>query len=120
MWTGGVVTLIRYIVLMIATSRVGFSSFEARCLAARWDSPVVVTTAVQFSLAARDTASLRKLHQVAGTGSAIFVFVDEAHAAVPPALWPQLFRWLRELCENPNHNNSRLATRRSLGYRHQV
>lgn len=78
--------------------RVDFSSYEARCLAARWDSPVVVTTAVQFfeTLAARDTASLRKLHQVAGSA----IFVDEAHAAVPPALWPQMFRWLRELCED--------------------
>jgi len=77
--------------------RVDFSSYEARCLAARWDSPIVVTTAVQFfeTLAARDTASLRKLHQVAGSA----IFVDEAHAAVPPALWPQMFRWLRELCE---------------------
>lgn len=77
--------------------RVDFSSYEARCLAARWDSPIVVTTAVQFfeTLAARDTASLRKLHQVAGSA----IFVDEAHAAVPPALWPQMFRWLWELCE---------------------
>lgn len=78
--------------------RVDFSSYEARCLAARWDSPIVVTTAVQFfeTLAARDTASLRKLHQVAGSA----IFVDEAHAAVPPALWPQMFRWLRELCQD--------------------
>jgi CRISPR-associated endonuclease/helicase Cas3 len=78
--------------------RVDFSSYEARCLAARWDSPIVVTTAVQFfqTLAARDTASLRKLHQVAGSA----IFVDEAHAAVPLALWPQMFRWLRELCED--------------------
>ncbi|MEI7821266.1 MAG: DEAD/DEAH box helicase family protein [Verrucomicrobiota bacterium] len=78
--------------------RVDFSSYEARCLAARWDSPIVVTTAVQFfeTLAARDTASLRKLHQVAGSA----IFVDEAHAAVPPALWPQMLRWLRELCDD--------------------
>lgn len=78
--------------------RVDFSSYEARSLAARWDSPIVVTTAVQFFeiLAARDTASLRKLHQVAGSA----IFVDEAHAAVPPALWPQMLRWLRELCED--------------------
>lgn len=78
--------------------RVEFSSYEARCLAARWDSPIVVTTAVQFfeTLAARDTATLRKLHQLAGSA----IFVDEAHAAVPPALWPQMFRWLRELCDD--------------------
>jgi CRISPR-associated endonuclease/helicase Cas3 len=77
---------------------VDYSSYEARCLSARWDSPIVVTTAVQFfeTLAACDTASLRKLHQVAGSA----IFVDEAHAAVPPALWPQMFRWLRELCED--------------------
>jgi CRISPR-associated endonuclease/helicase Cas3 len=76
--------------------RVDFASYEARCLAARWDSPIVVTTAVQFfeTLAACDTASLRKFHQVAGSG----ILVDEAHAAVPPALWPQMLRWLRELC----------------------
>ena len=78
--------------------RVDFSSYEARCLAARWDSPIVVTTAVQFfeTLAACDTASLRKLHQVAGSA----IFVDEAHAAVPPALWPQMWRWLTELCKD--------------------
>jgi CRISPR-associated endonuclease/helicase Cas3 len=78
--------------------RVDFSSYEARCLAARWDSPIIVTTAVQFfeTLAACSTASLRKLHQLAGSA----IFVDEAHAAVPPALWPQMFRWLRELCED--------------------
>lgn len=77
--------------------RVDFSSYEARCLAARWDSPIVVTTAVQFfeTLAACSTASLRKFHQVAGSA----IFVDEAHAAVPPALWPQMLRWLRELCD---------------------
>lgn len=78
--------------------RVDFVSYEARCLAARWDSPIVVTTAVQFfeTLAASDTASLRKFHQVAGSA----IFVDEAHASVPPALWPQMFRWLRELCDD--------------------
>ncbi len=78
--------------------RVDFSSEEARCLAARWDAPIVITTAVQFfeTLAACRTALLRKLHEVAGSA----VFVDEAHAAVPVALWPQMFRWLRELCND--------------------
>lgn len=78
--------------------RVDFADYESRCLAARWDSPIVVTTAVQFfeTLAAHDTASLRKFHQVPGSA----IFVDEAHAAVPPALWPQMLRWLRELCED--------------------
>jgi len=26
--------------------------------------------------------------------------VDESHAAMPAALWPQMFRWLRELCDD--------------------
>jgi len=78
--------------------RVDYESYELRHLAARWDSPIVVTTAVQFfeALAAKATAPLRKLHQVAGSA----IFVDEAHAAMPAALWPQMFRWLRELCDD--------------------
>lgn len=78
--------------------RVDYASYELRHLAARWDSPIVITTAVQFfeTVAAKDTASLRKLHQVAGSA----IFVDEAHAAMPAALWPQMFRWLRELCDD--------------------
>jgi CRISPR-associated endonuclease/helicase Cas3 len=78
--------------------RVEYESYELRHLAARWDSPVVVTTAVQFfeTLAAKATAPLRKLHQVAGSA----IFVDESHAAMPAALWPQMFRWLRELCDD--------------------
>jgi CRISPR-associated endonuclease/helicase Cas3 len=78
--------------------RVEYESYELRHLASRWDSPVVVTTAVQFfeALAAKATAPLRKLHQVAGSA----IFVDESHAAMPAALWPQMFRWLRELCDD--------------------
>ncbi len=78
--------------------RVEYENYEFRHLAARWDSPIVVTTAVQFfeALGAKATAPLRKLHQVAGST----IFVDEAHAAMPAALWPQMFRWLRELCDD--------------------
>ncbi len=78
--------------------RVEYGSYEFRYLAARWDSPIIVTTAVQFfeTLAAKETTALRKLHQIAGAA----IFVDEAHAAMPAALWPQMFRWLRELCDD--------------------
>lgn len=78
--------------------RVEFSSLEHRHLAATWEAPIVVTTAVQFfeTLAACRTSSLRKLHQLPGSA----VFVDEAHASMPPALWPQMFRWLDELCND--------------------
>jgi CRISPR-associated endonuclease/helicase Cas3 len=77
--------------------RVDYASYELRHLAARWDSPLIVTTAVQFfeTLAANQTGALRKLHQLPGSA----IFVDEAHAAMPAALWPQMFRWLRELCQ---------------------
>ena len=68
---------------------------DLRQLTYRWDAPVVVTTAVQFfeTLAARETTALRKLHQVPGSA----IFVDEAHAAMPAPLWPQMWKWLREL-----------------------
>jgi CRISPR-associated endonuclease Cas3-HD len=69
---------------------------DLRQLTQRWDAPIVVTTAVQFfeTLAACETTALRKLHQVPGSG----IFVDESHAAMPAPLWPQMWKWLRELC----------------------
>ncbi len=68
-----------------------------RQLTQRWDAPIVVTTAVQFfeTLAACKTAALRKLHQIPGSA----IFLDEAHAAMPASHWPQMWRWLRELCD---------------------
>jgi CRISPR-associated endonuclease/helicase Cas3 len=71
---------------------------DLRQLTQRWDAPVVVTTAVQFfeTLAANETTTLRKLHQVAGSA----IFVDEVHAAMPAPLWPQMWKWLLELCDN--------------------
>jgi CRISPR-associated endonuclease/helicase Cas3 len=71
---------------------------DLRQLTQRWDAPVVVTTAVQFfeTLAAKETTALRKLHQVPGSA----IFVDEAHAAMPAPLWPQMWKWLRELCDD--------------------
>ncbi len=73
---------------------------DLRQLAQRWEAPVVVTTAVQFfeTLASNRTIGLRKLHQVPGSA----IFVDEAHAAMPAPLWPQHWRWLKELCDDWN------------------
>lgn len=70
----------------------------ARQYAGLWHAPIVVVTAVQFfeTLAAANTVGLRKLHRLPGSA----IFVDEAHAALPAKLWPQAFRWLRQLaCE---------------------
>ena len=73
---------------------------DLRQLAQRWEAPVVVTTAVQFfeTLASNQTGGLRKFHQVPGSA----IFVDEAHAAMPAPLWPQHWRWLKELCDDWN------------------
>lgn len=69
---------------------------DLRQVTQRWDAPFVVTTAVQFfeTLAACETTALRKLHQVPGSA----IFVDESHAAMPAPLWPQMWKWLGELC----------------------
>lgn len=65
-----------------------------------WHAPVVVTTAVQFfeALAARKPASIRKMHQVAGSA----IFIDKAHTALPVHLWPQAWKWLSELEQDWN------------------
>jgi len=73
-------------------------SIMARQYAFLWHAPVVVTTAVQFfeTLASNRTSALRKIHNLAGSA----IFIDEAHAALPPELWPQAWLWLKELTEN--------------------
>ncbi len=75
--------------------RADFEHKSDRDLAVLWRAPVILTTAVSFfeTLAACDPASLRKLHAVPGSA----FFMDEAHAALPTRLWPQNWRWLREL-----------------------
>lgn len=72
-----------------------YSAATSRHLAALWDAPIVVTTAVQFfeTLANRSPGGLRKLHQVPGSA----IFIDEAHASLPPSLWPQAWDWLSQL-----------------------
>lgn len=72
-----------------------FEEETNRAFSFLWNGPVTVTTAVQFfeTLASNHPATLRKLHQVAGSA----IFIDEAHAAVPAHLWPQALKWIREL-----------------------
>lgn len=75
-----------------------FEANESRGFAALWTAPIIVTTAVQFfeTLAACQTARLRKLHELPGSA----VFVDEAHASIPLPLWKQTLLWVRDLTEN--------------------
>ncbi len=75
-----------------------FSSPESRQYTYLWQAPIVVTTAVQFfeTLASNQPATLRKLHQLAGSA----IFIDEAHAALPSHLWPQAWQWLTQLSKD--------------------
>lgn len=77
--------------------RAEFSNPDARQFTALWQAPIVVTTAVQFfeTIASNHPASLRKLHNLAGSA----IFIDEAHAALPAPLWPQAWRWMRDLAQ---------------------
>lgn len=77
-----------------------FDDPAARQYSFLWHAPVVVTTAVQFfeTLASCSPASIRKLHQVPGSA----IFIDEAHTALPAHLWPQAWKWLRELEQDWN------------------
>jgi CRISPR-associated endonuclease/helicase Cas3 len=80
--------------------RAEFSDPDSRHLSFLWYSPIVVTTAVQFfnTLAAADTGTLRKLHQLGRSA----IFIDEAHAALPAHLWPVSLKWLSQLVEDWN------------------
>ena len=78
--------------------RADFESLNARDMAVLWRAPVIVTTAVQLfeTIASNHPGQLRKLHELPGSA----IFIDEAHAALPTPLWPQNWRWLRELTTN--------------------
>ena len=75
-----------------------FKSADLRFLTTLWDSPIIVTTAVQFfeTLGANQTPRLRKLHQLPGSA----VFVDEAHAAMPIHLWPFMWEQVKALARD--------------------
>jgi CRISPR-associated endonuclease/helicase Cas3 len=78
--------------------RAEFESLELRQYSFLWHAPIVVTTAVQFfeTLASNQPMSLRKLHQLPGSA----IFIDEAHATLPAHLWPQAWKWLKDLRDN--------------------
>ncbi len=75
-----------------------FEEEANRAFSFLWNAPVTVTTAVQFfeTIASNHPATLRKLHQLAGSA----IFIDEAHAALPAHLWPQAWKWLQELVKD--------------------
>jgi CRISPR-associated endonuclease/helicase Cas3 len=74
-----------------------YGSPLSRQLSTLWDCPITVTTAVQFfeTMAGAAAPKLRKFHELPGSA----IFIDEAHASIPAKLWPQTWRWLKELTE---------------------
>mgnify|MGYP006282461331 FL=1 len=80
--------------------RAEYEAPESREFAFLWNSPIVVTTAVQFfeTLASNRPSALRKLHQLPGSA----IFFDEAHAALRAHLWPKGWDWLKKLAGDWN------------------
>ncbi|MCL6097297.1 MAG: DEAD/DEAH box helicase family protein [Bacteroidetes bacterium] len=74
-----------------------FYTLETRQLATLWKAPIIVTTAVQFfeTIASNHPSKLRKLNELPGSG----IFIDEVHSAIPNHLWPQTWKWMKELSE---------------------
>lgn len=71
-------------------------SEEARELAARWDSPVIITTSIRFfeSLFSANPRDCRKLHHIANS----VVLFDEAQS-LPPSLARPTVAAVNALCE---------------------
>ena len=76
---------------------VEFESDQLKYLTTLWDTPIVVTTAVQFfeTLASNKCGRLRKLHQLPGSA----VIIDESHSCMPMHLWRLAWRWLQDLAD---------------------
>lgn len=86
-----------YSVIVEHHHRADFTTPENRQYAQTWQAPIVVTTAVQFfeTLASALPAPLRKLHRLPGSA----IFIDEAHACVPPHLMRQTWHWIKKLAD---------------------
>lgn len=76
--------------------QVDFQTMSLRQLSTLWRAPVIVTTAVQFfeTMASHQPSRVRKLHELPGSA----IFIDECHAAIPTYLWPQTWKWFKDLC----------------------
>ncbi len=77
-----------------------YESYIARALASQWDSPVIVTTSVQFFeiLASNRPGALRRLHELPGS----MIYIDEVHASLPTHLWRVTWKWIQELSRDWN------------------
>jgi len=77
--------------------RADYQDVHSRQFTALWKAPIIVTTAVSFfeTLASNTPATLRRLHNLPGSG----VFIDESHAALPAKLLPLAWRWIKGFAE---------------------
>ena len=68
---------------------------ELQRVGAYWNQPIILTTSVQFfeTVLAASATRLRKLQQLPGS----VVFIDEAHAALPPENWALAWDTMKEL-----------------------
>ena len=87
-------------VLLEHHHRAEFEDQALRASSVIWDSPIILTTAVQFfeTLGSNSPTALRKLHRLPGSA----IFIDESHAALPYRMWPQCFEWLKKLARDWN------------------
>jgi hypothetical protein len=72
-----------------------YESYTARALASQWDSPIIVTTSVQFFeiLASNRPGALRRLHELPWS----MIYIDEVHSCLPTHLWRVTWKWIEEL-----------------------
>lgn len=85
-------------IIAVLHHRAEYDKKEWRSLAATWEAPIILTTAVQFfeTLASNEPARLYKLHQLPGSG----IFLDEFHASAPVQCLPAVWEWLTQLQKN--------------------
>jgi len=77
-----------------------YESYTARALASQWDSPIIITTSVQFFeiMASNRPGALRRLHQLPCS----MIYVDEVHSCLPTHLWRVTWKWLEEFSRDWN------------------
>lgn len=77
--------------------RADFKEKDTRYLTGLWRAPIIVTTAVAFyeTLASNRPSTLRRLHELPGSG----IFIDESHASLPLTLLPLAWKWMVKLAE---------------------
>ena len=77
---------------------VEYNSMWARKYSALFNSPIIVTTSVNFfeTLAGKTTGGLRKLHQYKDS----VIVVDEAQISLHLSQWRFGWRWLKQLVED--------------------